>query len=379
MNTSISYWEQNSFFSNYDVIIVGSGIVGLSAALNLKLAQPLLNIAILDAGFLPSGASTKNAGFACFGSISEMIEELETSTEDELLEVVSMRWKGLERLLKYVGKQPIDYQLNSGYEIFRNAETNFSDLCTDKINYFNKLLNSVLPMPDIFAVNNAKISEFGFGDVRTIIQNKYEGQIDTGKMMKVFIQRVQYLGVSIFNNCNLQRIEQTDSHLNLICNQGIFQTKKVVLATNAFISNLFPDLDVKPGRGQVLITEPIKDLKIKGTFHYDKGYYYFRNIHNRILIGGGRNLDFKAEETQQMGITDHLQFQLENLLQEVILPGIKVKIEQRWSGIMAFGETLKPIITQLQPNVFCAVRCNGMGIAIGSLMGEQVANLILSS
>ena len=31
----------------------------------------------------------------------------------------------------------------------------------------------------------------------------------------------------------------------------------------------------------------MKNLKIKGSFHYEKGYYYFRNIDNRILLGGG--------------------------------------------------------------------------------------------
>ncbi len=34
-------------------------------------------------------------------------------------------------------------------------------------------------------------------------------------------------------------------------------------------------------------------------------------------------------------------------------------------------------IKQLQPNIYCAVRCNGMGIAMGSLVGEEVAELAL--
>ena len=45
---------------------------------------------------------------------------------------------------------------------------------------------------------------------------------------------------------------------------------------------------------------------------------------------------------------------------------------------MAFGKELNPIIKQVKPNLFCAVRCNGMGIAMGSLVGEEVADLALS-
>lgn len=152
----------------------------------------------------------------------------------------------------------------------------------------------------------------------------------------------------------------------------------MIVTTNAYIKDLYPDVDINPGRGQVLITKPIKNLKIKGTFHYDKGYYYFRNINNRILLGGGRNIDFKAEETTTFGQTEPVQSALEKLLREVILPATKYEIDYRWSGIMAFGKILEPFIEEIRPNVFCATRCNGMGVAIGSQSGEDVANLLLN-
>ena len=151
------------------------------------------------------------------------------------------------------------------------------------------------------------------------------------------------------------------------------------MTTNAFVNTLIPDLDVTPGRGQVLITKPIKNLKVKGTFHYDKGYYYFRNINGRVLLGGGRNLDFKTEETTEFGQTENVQSALENLLRGVIIPDTPFEIEQRWSGIMAFGKQLEPIVTEAKPNVFCAVRCNGMGVAMGSQTGEDIARLVLNS
>ena len=149
-----------------------------------------------------------------------------------------------------------------------------------------------------------------------------------------------------------------------------------MLTTNAFINELLPDIAVKPGRGQVIVTKPIANLKIKGTFHYDKGYYYFRNINNRILLGGGRNLDFKTEETTAFGETELVQNELQKLLSEVILPYTPFEIEHKWSGIMAFGPQLAPIIEEVKPSVFCAVRCNGMGIAIGAHTGQDAAEMI---
>ena len=376
MKNNFSYWEQESFLSGFDVLIIGSGIVGLSAALSLKSQKPKLKIGVLEAGFLPAGASTKNAGFACFGSISELIEELKTGGEDEIGGIIELRWKGLERLRKNLGDKAISFEQYGGYEVFKASESGFANTCIEQIPYFNKLLGSLIGKPDIYAVNTTKIAEFGMNGITNLIHNKYEGQIDTGKMMLALVSKVQGLGVSVFNNCRVLKIESKLNEQVLITNQGKFRANSIILATNAFGTELIPELDVIPGRGQILITEPIKSLKIKGSFHYNRGYTYFRNIDDRILLGGGRDLDFEGEQTLEPGITDIIQESLERLLFDTILPKQKVKIEHRWSGVMGFGKELKPIVKKIRPGLYCAVRCNGMGVAMGSLLGEQVANLI---
>ncbi|RYG15525.1 MAG: FAD-binding oxidoreductase [Chitinophagaceae bacterium] len=209
------------------------------------------------------------------------------------------------------------------------------------------------------------------------IKNKLEAQIDPGRMMKALLEKVHALGITILNNCRVNKINEDTSALTLETDQGNFTCKKIVLTTNAFISEFLPGLNVVPGRGQVIITKPIPNLKLKGTFHYDKGYYYFRNVGERVLLGGGRNVDFKAEETTEFGETEKVQQALLNLLNEVILPETDFEIDQKWSGIMAFGDALHPIVEEFRPNVFCAVRCNGMGIAIGSHTGQEVGELVL--
>ena len=59
---NLSYWEKDTYFSNIDILIIGSGIVGLTAALELKSANPSQKIIVIERGFLPCGASSKNAG-----------------------------------------------------------------------------------------------------------------------------------------------------------------------------------------------------------------------------------------------------------------------------------------------------------------------------
>jgi glycine/D-amino acid oxidase-like deaminating enzyme len=370
-----SYWETASFF-NYDVVIIGSGIVGLNAAIHLKKSSPLLRIAILENGFLPSGASTKNAGFACFGSISELIEQEHICGENGLAEMIERRWKGLSKMRALLGDRIIDYLALGGHEVFKNDEVELTQQCVSKIEHYNQLITTIIG-PNAFSLANQKIEHFGLKGIETLIFNQYEAQIDTGKMMSALINLAQQLGISIFNRCAVNAFENDTNKISVLTTEGRFTCKQLIIATNAFANDLIPNLDLTPGRGQVLITKPIKNLKLKGTFHYDKGYYYFRNINERILLGGGRNLNFKGEETTAFGETDQIQSSLENLLKTVILPDTPFEIDQRWSGIMAFGKQLEPIITEIKPNVFCAIRCNGMGVAMGTQTGEDVAELVL--
>ena len=109
---SYSYWELKEWFTNVDFTIIGSGIVGLNCALYLKKKYPKAKIVILEKGVLPQGASSKNAGFACFGSLSELIDDLKTHTEEEVFNLVKKRWEGLEILRNNLGDNKINFQQN---------------------------------------------------------------------------------------------------------------------------------------------------------------------------------------------------------------------------------------------------------------------------
>ncbi|MFD0766515.1 NAD(P)/FAD-dependent oxidoreductase [Mucilaginibacter lutimaris] len=375
MDNNFSYWERTAYIDDTDVIIIGSGIVGLSAALHLKTREPGLKVLVLERGFLPSGASTKNAGFACFGTASEQLEALKHTSEEEVAKLASYKWHGLQRLRQNLGDDNINYHQHGGYELFMNGEEHRAEEALDHLPRLNDLLKAAIGGHDIYSVADAKIAGFGFNGVSRMIYNPFEGQIHTGKMMRALLNKCYLKDVLVLNGCEISSIHNYGDYICVKSQHGDFKARKVIMATNAFARQLYPELHVRPGRGQVLVTKPIPGLKLKGTYHFQSGYYYFRNIDGRVLFGGGRNLDFAAEETPEFGHTDAVKQKLTAYLNEVILPGQGAEIDYWWSGIMGFGEELSPIVKQLEPNIFCAVRCNGMGVAMGSLVGEEVAKL----
>jgi glycine/D-amino acid oxidase-like deaminating enzyme len=375
---NLSYWERSFYFNEIDIAIIGSGIVGLNAALSLKKKNKKLRILVLERGMLPMGASSKNAGFACFGSPSELLDDLKNYSENEVVSLVEKRWKGLERLRKNLGDKSIDFHNWGGYEVF-DSENEYKR-CNEQLDHLNKILSPVIGKKTIYKNADHKIQDFGFKKVKHLILNTAESQIDTGKMISSLISKVRSEGMEIINGFEVREMNDSGKNVLIRSKSGIeFICNKVIVATNGFAKQLLPEYPVDPARAQVVVTTPIKNLKLKGTFHYDSGYYYFRNIGDRVLFGGGRNLDFETEKTTEFGLTKLVQNKLETLLKTMILPDHKYEIDIRWSGIMGVGPAKKSIVKAVSKNIFCAVRMGGMGVAIGSLVGEEVAELVAES
>jgi len=217
----------------------------------------------------------------------------------------------------------------------------------------------------------------GFGKVNQLILNTCEGQLHTGKMMRALIGMAREKGVEILNGVQISGIYQENNGVLVHCAPGgplFFQ--HILLATNGLTRRLLPELDIRPARNQVLITAPIPNLPFQGSFHYDRGYYYFRNIDQRILLGGGRNLDPLGEATDTFGTTPEIKAALRRLLSDIILPHREITIESWWSGILGLGPEKKPIIENVSPGITVAARLGGMGVAIGTLVGEDAAALL---
>jgi len=372
----LSFWEQDSFFNDIDFAVIGSGIVGLSAAIELKNKHPKAKVVVLERGFLPTGASTKNAGFACFGSPTEILDDLSKMSETEVLQMVEKRWKGLANLRALLGDEHLGFKQYGGSELFTNNDKVVYEQVTEQLNQLNKQLKPIFKT-DVFTCKDELIHQFGFKNIEHLIYNPYEGQIDTGKMMLNLLALARAKGVVIYGGVEVKGIENSNGKVEVRLVNYSVKAGKVIVATNGFAKQLLSELNVEPARAQVFVTEEINELQLKGTFHYEQGYYYFRNIGNRVLFGGGRNLAFREENTADIALTEHIQNKLEEILKTVILPyQPNVKIETRWAGIMGVGDKKTTIVKQLDGNIYCAVRMGGMGVAIGSLIGKEIAELV---
>ncbi|MEY4278105.1 MAG: hypothetical protein RL377_109 [Bacteroidota bacterium] len=383
---AISVWEQSTYYAPKDVVIIGCGFVGLWTAYELIHKNPKLNITILERGVIPSGASTRNAGFSCFGSVSELIYDVQLMGEANMLETVKMRYDGLQRIQKVFDKSIIDYDQFGGYELFEEGGSYDISKLDDDIAYLNKTLAPVLKTPKkngkylpIYSNETKQIKKLGFQKISALAYSPLEGQLNSAKLVLALQQAVQAKGVQILFNTEVKKFNSHKKGVTIQTNlEASLEAKQLLICTNGFAKQLLPELDVVPARGQVFVTEPIPNLKFKGTFHFDEGFYYFRNLGNRLLLGGARNKDFKNEKTTSLETSKLIQKTLEEFMMKRILPkgAKKPKIELRWSGTMGMGKIKKPIIQEVQSNVYCAVRMSGMGVAIAPIVAQKAVQLM---
>ena len=372
LNT-LSYWERQTYFQDLDFVVVGAGIVGCSTAFHLKKKFPAAKILMLERGFLPMGASTKNAGFACFGSVTELCDDLSKIPENEVWNTVQKRYEGLIYLKELIGEKNLDFQQNGSWDLI-DENTNISNY-RHHLSYLNEQVGAITQQTNIYSEDINVGQRFNFKGIQSSFHNKLEAQIDTGKMMNRFEQLISESGILYLSSIEVQEIKQENNGVLIETAFGEIQSANVCICVNGFAQQFLPDEDVLPARAQVLITKPIDNLHIKGTFHYQMGYYYFRNIHNRILFGGGRNLDFEGETSTKLKNTELIISDLKSKLKELILPETDFEIDYTWAGIMGVGKTKKPIVQKISSNVAVGVRMGGMGVAIGSQVGKECAEL----
>ncbi len=363
METVHSFWEMDALQHSYDLAIVGAGITGLSAAYFYKKSHPGARIVVVERGMYPEGASTRNAGFASFGSITELLDDLKHENEEGVRRRLLRRYEGLQGLRIILGDENIGFEQSGGFEIFDDETARKEAL--DSVPVFNQWLHEQTGIRDVF--RQTRVNGY------PAIVNSLEGGLHPGKLIWTLREVVRNEGVEFLWNTCVNRLEEGELLVN---NRYKLKTRSILAATNGFISRLLPEIPVKPARGFMMVTSELAECNWVGTFYYDRGYIYFRNVGDRMLIGGARNLDFESEQTFDPGINPKIRSRLIDFAGKILKLEGGWKAEWEWSGTMGFAPTKTPIVKQVSDSIFAAAGYSGMGISLGMEIGSEAARMI---
>src|SRR5580704_11525312 len=214
----VSIWEKESFFAPRDIIIVGSGFTGLWSAYYLKKRYPEISVVILERGIIPSGASSRNAGFACFGSFTELESDTSQYGENEMMDLVELRFKGLEKIRKRFSADSIGYENLGGYELVSPAQFPDVNVLRTRIDNLNNQLKNITGKQKTFQLNDSKIKSFGLGGSHHLIENKLESQLHSGKLLEALVQLIHAEGITILTQVDVKKMRVLSDRIELESN-----------------------------------------------------------------------------------------------------------------------------------------------------------------
>jgi glycine/D-amino acid oxidase-like deaminating enzyme len=289
------------------------------------------------------------------------------------------RWLGLQQWRHEFGDQALGYEQVGGYELVFQGEEH---LCA-AVDQWNELLRGTVKEP-FFQERPELAQAWAAAQVVSVIANPHDGALHPGKMLRQLQRRVMQYGSLLWYGAPVEAVEPTPEGVSVAVWDSVakrlldIRAQVVAVCANAWIPELVPQVhDIRPARGQVLLTAPVTRAPFPaGTYHFHAGYYYFRWVGNRLLFGGGRHRAMHEEETHEFALNPALQRHLEEVLRTLLLPGEDVAVERRWCGIMGMRADKLPRVEQAGERVVIGFGCNGMGLALAPRIGAQVAALL---
>lgn len=370
---TISFWlnekSQEQTLRKCDLVVIGAGLTGASTAYFARRLKPELDIIVVDGGRVAGGASGRNAGFVLRG-ISRYYDSC-----------IKNYGRDKARLIYQLGEenQALVREFMAGHGVSLDYVASGSYILASSIEELEELLASAeLMKDDGFELKFHRQDPLDRGFYGAI-ENKGDFGINPVKLVKALLAASE---ARVFEQETVLHLE-CDGRVNLHTSSGEIEAEAVVLANNAFMPLLLKELlpHIKPVRGQMLATAPLRKRLLDRVCYANYGFEYFRQLQDlRLLVGGSRQHFAKEEEGWGEMVTSPLQEVLEHYIKEYFPEAAGVPIEYRWSGTMAFTNDGLPLLGRWLgadlDGVYLAGACNGHGLGLAMTLGRSVTDMI---
>lgn len=375
---SHSYWSEAIQLNttqttklNYDFIIVGAGIAGVSAAYWLEKKHPQAQIAVIDKHTLGYGATGRNAGFVTCGSVlhfHRLNEKFGLPTAKNIWNFSEQNHQLLADEIIQDQASTVDYKKTGACTVIPTGSN------TEKFNSILTTMKNVGISVEMLSPHQLQ-KDYAVKESQGGIEYQHDGVIHPLKLLQKIANKLKNTNF-IFDE-EVTQI-QGGRVAQVLTSQKAYSASKVYVCMNGYIGNLLSEFKnwIKPQRGQIILTEP-QDPLIKGPCYLTQHLCYFRQLSTgEILIGGFRNHDSANENTTEDQVTYKIQNALENFAKTYFNHTQNIKINYRWSGIMGFTPDEQMMIGEhpQKQNVHIMAGCSGHGMGLSFHAAKVMIN-----
>ena len=333
------------------MLVIGGGIAGVS--LLHHLARRRIDAVLVERSHLAAGASGRNAGFLLAGVAGNYAQAVRRYGHDKAREVWELTTENHDRMIEAVKGQDVGYRRLGSITL------------PDDEDETKQLIESAeLQQQDGFQAR--------WDGTRLV--NPRDGEVDPSALVAAIARQMK--PGSIREGVDVVELEPRRHGVVVRTTEESCEAGIVILATNAYTSQLVPSVKIQAIRAQMLATEPQSKTVVESPTYAHFGYRYWRQLKSgEVLVGGWRDTSVDTERTYVAEPTPEIQDQLDSGLAGL---GVSARVTHRWAGIMGFTETGLPLtgVVDGMHNTYICAGFTGHGMGFAFMSAKQVAEMI---
>ncbi len=335
-----------------DVVVVGAGVTGCSAALHL--AEAGLRVRVFDAREVAGGASGRNGGFALRGMSAPFDVTAASVGEQSGRALMAWTERAIDRIEALAGNA---FRRVGSLRVAVDAEER-DELRAE----FDALVAGGFDTEWVDSFEAPFDTRFA-GAIRHVP----DGVLQPARWVRRLAALAAGAGVEIREHTHVSSLDELGGATVVVCADG-------------YPSGLLGPLEglVIPTRGQVIATEPVPE-RLFETPHYGRhGFDYWHQAEDgRIVAGGFRDVSLDSEFTAEERLTEPVQAALHAFVNGLL--GRELRVDYAWAGIFGMVLDFLPVVGRVPgyDNVWTAGGYSGHGNVLGFACGELVARAIV--
>ena len=388
-----SYWEttinSNNKYSKLEkdlqtnIVVVGGGYTGISCALTLA-KEYNEDVVLLEAGHIGWGSSARNAGFCCIPpakmSVSKMFKKFGKSETKKFFQNTI---EGSNFTKNLINEYNIECDLTGDCNYEVAPHPSYFKSIKDEASIYNKefgIETKVYSKEEFNEIGHSGEEQFG------AFSYKPGFAINPLKFLIGLAEQAQKSGVKIYQKSKVDKIEKHSGKFNIVANDHIVRTNKIVMATNGFYQDdLFPKLNnmILPVISNIIITKPLTNEEIKShnfvthnpVLNIRNLLFYYRLLKDNRFLFGARG-DLIGSEKSSINKSKEMEKQMK----KVFPNWNNVEIEYHWRGLVAVTSKFTPSIGKIDNDeIYYSFGYQANGVNTAPWSGNELAKLIVSN
>ncbi|UVK38694.1 FAD-binding oxidoreductase [Mesorhizobium sp. AR10] len=353
-----------------DVVIVGGGFTGLSAAAHL--AKAGANVVLVEAHRLGDGASGRNGGQLGTGQRA-WAEELEAeygfSRAKALFDLAE---EAKAHLLEFAAVNKIEIDYMPGQMSVAHKQRYVDDYKAHAEIMANRFGYPHIAFMDASETAERLGSTHYFGGTR----DTGTGHIQPLKLVIGTAKVAAQAGAQLFEQTPSTGITSGGGKVRVTTPRGTISAEKCLIGVNAYGGTLEPvsAAHIMPIGSFIGATVPLgADSRVlPGGEAVDDSRFvvrYFRKSKDGRLLFGGREI-YGVNDPKDIHI--HIRRQISELY-----PDLRdVEITHGWGGYVGITVPRKPFVREVMPNVISAGGYSGHGVMLSNFFGKLYAETV---